>query len=200
MQKTQAIARSADFVSAEEYLERERAAETRSEYVNGVIVTMAGGTMNHDTVCTNIMRLIGNQLASRPCRVFSANMKVRIERANVFRYPDVSALCGPVATYDRERDVYLNPSFLCEVLSSSTEDYDRGEKFALYRLIDSFVEYLLVAQDRRWAQLYRRARTGGWESLEFTEPDDTIPLESIGCSLRLADLYDKIEVPSPPES
>ena len=193
-----AVARAADFVTAEEYLERERAAESRSEYLNGVIVAMAGGTMDHDTICTNILRLIGNQVAGRPCRVFSANMKVRIERANLFRYPDVSALCGPVATYDAVRDVYLNPSFLCEVLSPKTEAYDRGDKFALYRLIDSFVEYLLVAQDRRWAQLYRRARAGGWESVEFTEPEDAIPLESIGCSLRVADIYDKVELPAAP--
>lgn len=195
-----AAARSTSFISAEEYLEIERAAETRSEYVNGEIVSMPGGTFNHDAITGNIQRLIGNQLVGRPCRVFTANMKVRIERANVFRYPDVSALCGPVATYDRVTDAYLNPSFLCEVLSFSTEGYDRGEKFALYRLIDSFVEYLLVAQDRRWAQLYRRSRTGGWDTWEFTESDHIVALESIGCSLRLADIHDKVEFPAAPRA
>lgn len=195
-----AVARSAEFVTPEEYLLRERAAEGRSEYLNGVIVAMAGGTLNHNTIAGNVYRSLGNQLEGRPCRVFTSDLKVRIERANVFRYPDVSALCGPVASYDRERDAYLNPSFICEVLSASTADYDRGDKFALYRLIDSFVEYLLLAQDRRWAQLYRRARTGGWESVEFTEPDEVIPLESVGCSLRLAAIYDKIELPAAPAS
>ncbi len=195
-----AAARSAAFISAEEYLESERAAETRSEYVNGEIVSMPGGTFDHDAITGNIFGLIRNQLVGRPCRVFTANMKVRIERANVFRYPDVSALCGPIATYDRVTDAYLNPSFLCEVLSFSTEDYDRGEKFALYRLIDSFVEYLLVARDRRWAQLYRRSRAGGWDSWEFTESDDIVTLESIGCSLRLAEIHDKVEFPAAPRA
>ena len=193
--KMSATAKLADLISAAEYLERERAAETRSEYINGVIVEMSGGTMAHDIIAGNIFRLIGNQLVGRPCRVFTSNMKVRIERANLFRYPDISALCGPVALHDSIGDVYLNPSFLCEVLSPSTEAYDRGEKFALYRLLDSFVEYLIAAQDRHCVQLFRRSRRGGWESTEFTEPDDVITLESIGCSLRVADIYDKVEIP-----
>lgn len=192
-----ATAKLADLISPEEYLERERAAETRSEYINGVIVSMAGGTMAHDTITGNIFRHIGNQLVGRPCRVFTANMKVRIERANLFRYPDLSALCGPIALHDAIGDVYLNPSFLCEVLSPSTEAYDLGEKFALHRLLDSFVEYLVAAQDRRFVKLFRRSHRGGWEATEFSEPDDLITLESIGCSLHVAEIYDKIEFPPP---
>lgn len=189
-----ALARKADFVSAEEYLERERAAETKSEYFNGVIVAMAGVTANHDTIAVNVSRVIGNQLVGRPCRVFSSDMKVRIERANAFRYPDVSALCGPIAFHDSVCDSYSNPSFLCEVLSPSSATYDLTDKFALYRLIDSFVEYLVIAQDRRWAQLFRRGRAGGWECSEFTSEDDVITLESIGCTLRLGEIFDKVEL------
>jgi Uma2 family endonuclease len=169
-----ALTKPVDFAAPTDYLERERAADSRSEYVNGEIVAVAGGTSNHDIIAGYTYARLHGQLAGRPCRVYSANMKIRIERANVFRYPDVSALCGPVAFYDRERDAYMNPSFICEVLSPSTEAYDRGDRFALYRLIDSFVEYLLVSQDRCWAQLFRRSNAGGWECQEFTEPAEAI--------------------------
>lgn len=188
-----ALLKPADLITAEEYLERERAAETKSEYLNGEIVAMAGTTFEHNTITPNIVSSLHQQMKGRPCHVFGSDMKVRIESANLFRYPDVSALCGPAAFHDRHRDVYLNPQFICEVLSPGTEAYDRGDKFALYRLIESFLEYLVVAQDRRWAQLFRRSRAGGWESAEYPELDAVIPLESIGCSLRLAEIYDKVE-------
>ncbi len=188
-----ALAHPCEFVSAEEYLERERAAETKSEYFNGTIVTRESVTADHDTIALNVTRLIGNQVVDRPCRVFSSDMKVRIERANVFRYPDASALCGPVAFHDRVRDGYLNPSFICEVLSPGTAAYDLGDKFALYRLIDSFVEYLVIDQERLSARLFRRSRNGGWESSDFTDPGETITLESIGCTLSMADLYAKVD-------
>ncbi len=193
--KTSATAKLSELISAADYLERERAAGTRSEYINGVIVAMAGGTMAHDIIAGNIYAALHLQMSGRPCRVFTANMKVRIERANLFRYPDISALGGPVALHDSIGDVYLNPSFLCEVLSPGTEAYDLGEKFALYRLLDSFVEYLVAAQDCRFAQLVRRSRHGGWETTEFTELEDVITLESINCSLRVADVYDKVDFP-----
>jgi Uma2 family endonuclease len=176
----------------EEYLARERAATERSEYVNGVIVAMAGGTFAHDLIKSNVKRLIGNQLVGRPCFVFSSDMKVRIDRANLFRYPDASALCGPMQFHDAEQDAYGNPALIVEVLSPGTERYDRTEKFALYRFLDSFIEYLLIAQDRREAQLFRREPDGQWSSEIFTGPHETIALESISCTLRLGDLYDKV--------
>ncbi|MEA3209089.1 MAG: hypothetical protein QOE70_2146 [Chthoniobacter sp.] len=200
------LSRKADFVSAEEYLVRERAAPTKSEYFNGDIVAMAGVTANHDTIAVNVLCLLGSQLRDRPCgvfssdmmrgrpcRVFSSDMKVRIERANAFRYPDTSALCGPVAFHDRVRDGYCNPAFICEVLSPGSAAYDLTDKFALYRLIDSFVEYLVVAQDRCWAQLFRRSNAGGWECSEFTNADEVITLDSIGCTLRVSEVFDKVE-------
>src|SRR4051794_39152274 len=111
------LASRADFVTAEEYLVRERAAPTKSEYFNGVMVAMAGVTANHDTIAVNVVSSLNFQLRGRPCRVFSSDMKVRIERANTFRYPDASALCGPIAFHDRVRDGYGNPAFICEILS-----------------------------------------------------------------------------------
>ena len=180
-------------ISPEEYLVLERAAEHRSEYVNGAIVAMAGATSTHNIIAGNISRLIGNQLVDRPCVSYGSDMKVRIERANDFRYPDVSAVCGPVLFHDQTEDAYVNPALIVEVLSPGTERYDRTGKFALYRLIETFTEYLLVAQDRLHIELSRKQPDGRWRSLEFIEPDPTelVILESIGCTLRIAEIYHK---------
>jgi Uma2 family endonuclease len=186
------LSRSADFVSPDEYLVRERAAECRSEYLNGVIVAMAGGTFAHDLICGNVQRHLGNQLAARPCYVFSSDMKVRIARANLFRYPDVSAVCGPVLFHDHLQDAYENPSLIVEVLSPTTERYDRTEKFALYRFLDSLTEYLLIAQDRCHAQLFRNQPGGSWTEQTYTSPESLIVLESIGYTLELGQLYEKV--------
>ena len=131
-------------LSAEAYLASERAAAFRSEYVNGDVRAMAGASITHEEICGNILSLLKVQLSGRPCRVFGSNLKVRIDKANAFRYPDVSGLCGPILHHDREQDSYCNPAMIVEVLSPSTEAYDRGEKFTLYRLLDSLFEYILV--------------------------------------------------------
>ena len=187
-----ALRRPQEIFTPAEYLARERTAEEKSEYLNGILVAMAGNTFAHDVIKGNIARFIGNQLAGRPCHVFTSDMKVRIERANLFRYPDVSALCGPVQFHDGEKDAYENPSLIVEVLSPSTARSDRAAKFALYRFLDSFAEYLLVAQDRTHAELFRKQPDGQWTTESYTAPADLVTLESIGCTLRLVDIYDKV--------
>lgn len=187
--------RKQETITPGEYLALERAAGHRSEYLNGAIVAMAGGSSAHDIIKGNVSRLIGNHLVGRPCVSFTSDMKVRIERANLFRYPDASAVCGPVLYHDEIQDAYLNPALIVEVLSPGTERYDRADTFALNRLIDSFAEYLLVAQDRRHAELFRKQPDSQWTSQPFTGPDELITLESIGGTLRLADLYDKVPLP-----
>lgn len=191
-----ALEQPVELLTPEEYLAQERAAEFRSEYFNGLVVAMAGGTMIHDLITGEIQRRLGNQMEGRPCNVFTSNIKVRIDRANVFRYPDVSALCGPVLLHDRERDACCNPALIVEVLSSSTAKKDRGEKFVIYRLLDSLVEYLLVEQATRRAELFRKLPDGRWTAQTFTAPDDVIELTSIGASLRLADIYSKVPPPA----
>ena len=156
---------------------------------------MAGGTFEHALIAGEIYRRLANQVEGRPCLVFGENMKVRIERANLFRYPDISALCGPVMLYDRERGAYCNPALIAEVLSPSTAAVDRGEKLALYRRLDSLAEYLLVAQEVPHAELFRKLANGVWTTQTFTAPEDIIVLESIGASLRLADVYAKVTLP-----
>lgn len=178
-----------ELLSPDQYLEQERAADFRSEYFNGRIVAMAGGTIEHSLISTKILRLLGNQLDGRPCHVFNSDMKVRVDRANLFRYPDISALCGPILLHDRSRDAYCNPTLIIEILSSSTAPSDRGAKFALYRLLDSLIEYVLVEQESHRAELFRKQADGKWTTRIFTSDDDIIPLDSIGAELRLADIY-----------
>ena len=190
-----ALSRSADLLSPAEYLVRERVAEHRGEYLNGVIVAMAGVTFAHDIISGNLQRHLGNQLADRPCYVFSSDMKVRIQRANIFRYPDVSAVCGPVLFHDDVQDAYENPALIVEVLSPSTERYDRTDKFALYRFLETLTEYLLIAQDRCHAELFRCQPGGQWTEQTYTAAEDFIILESIGCTLRLGHLYEKVPLP-----
>lgn len=179
--------------SAEEYLRRERLAETRSEYVNGEIVAMAGGTFDHDDLCGAVYTSIRNQLKGRPCRVFTANMKVRIDKANVFRYPDVSGLCGPVLNHDKVHDAYCNPAVIFEVLSPSTQVYDRGEKFTLYRMLDSLFEYVLVSQDRMEVEVWTRGSEGVWSSVVYNEAADSFTLRTLNCTLTLAEIYERVE-------
>jgi Uma2 family endonuclease len=177
-------------LTPEEYLERERRAELRSEYVNGEIRAMAGGTWNHAHAALAV------QLRGRPCTVAGSDMKVRIDKANVFLYPDISGLCGPILNHDKSRDAYCNPSVIVEVLSPATEAYDRGPKFALYRLLDSLFEYLLVRQDRIEVEVFTRGGDGCWTSVIYNEPADRIDLRTLDCSLTLADIYERVEFES----
>jgi Uma2 family endonuclease len=187
------------YVTPAEYLAAEREAERKSDYLNGLIVmAMAGVKRRHNLVAVNTLRRIANAFEGRPCVVYGSDMKVRVEKANIFRYPDVSALCGPIDFYDQAEDVYCNPRFICEVFSASTRSIDRHEKFAEYRLIDAFCEYLLINPDRMEAELHRKGADGRWTCAAFARPDEVIQLESIDVQLRVADLYEKVEFP--PES
>lgn len=179
------------FISAEAYLELERAAEFKSEYVNGSVYAMAGASFRHNCIARNILSLLTAGLKGRPCQSLGSDMKVRVDRANVFRYPDVSGLCGPVLFHDKVQDAYCNPELIVEVLSPSTELLDRGEKFMLYRLIDSLKKYVLVWQDRVQAEVFTKADDGGWDSIIYTETTDSFAL--LGVDLSLADIYDKVE-------
>jgi Uma2 family endonuclease len=181
------------YLSPEDYLHAERLAETKSDYLNGIMVAMSGATFRHNVIAGNVFRRIGNAFQNRPCIVFGSDMKVRVDKANSFRYPDVSALCGPINFYDRVTDIYCNPRFICEVLSPSTSRTDRNEKFAGYRLIDTFTEYLIIEQDKMEVDLHRKGDNGIWTAQTYIEITEQIELESIGVNLTLAEIYEKIE-------
>lgn len=181
------------YLTPVEYLDSERNAETKSDYLNGIIVAMAGATHRHNVIAGNVFGVVRDAFRKRPCFVYGSDMKVRVDRANVFRYPDVSALCGPIDFHDGEEDTYCNPQFICEVLSPSTQRTDRNEKFAAYRLIDTFTEYLIVEQDKMEVELHRKGKDGIWTAATYVDISDKIELESINVTLSMEEIYEKIE-------
>jgi Uma2 family endonuclease len=182
-------------LSLEDWLEDERAAlEHRSEYVAGEVFAMTGASMGHNGIVMNIGRELSTQLKGRPCQVYANDMKVLIPAANAGKYPDLVAFCGEPELLDGRRDVLLNPSLIVEVLSDSTEAYDRGAKFALYRQIPSLREYLLVSQGQVLAELYTCTGDGRWTLTDYRSLTDRIPLPSLDCTLALAEVYDKVDL------
>lgn len=182
----------AAWLSPEEYLRNERLAETKSEYIDGMLVAMSGATRWHVLLTTNIAIELGRQLEDRPCEVYAQDLRVRVEEDGMYAYPDVVVVCDPPEFQDDEFDVLLNPTVIIEVLPESTEAYDRGLKFARYRQRASLQEYVLVAQDR--VSIERFTRQGDlWTLAEATGLDATIDLPSIGCTPALRDIYDMVE-------
>lgn len=182
-------------LSFEDWLEGERAAlDERCEYVNGEIFAMSGGTAEHHAIIGNLFGQIWNQIKGRPCRVYGQGMRLQIKAADAGKYPDLMALCGEQAFHDGRRDLLLNPSLIVEVLSDSTEGYDRGGKFALYRQLPSLREYVLVAQDRVSVEIFTPGDQGRWVLEAYEDLEATVQLPSIGCTLALAEIYDGIDL------
>ena len=179
-------------IEPEEYLARERAAEFKSELLDGQIVGMAGGTYEHAQLAANALWRLAAQLDDRPCRVLGSGIRVKAAtRSNCF-YPDVSVACGILEFTDDHRDTLLNPLVVIEVLSPSTETYDRGVKWGEYQLLPSLQHYLLIAQDRMCVEIYTR-QGESWLYSSHSEADALVELAAVGCSLRVGDLYHKVE-------
>ncbi len=177
--------------TAEEYLALERKAEYKSEYVDGMIIALAGASRSHSLIVFNLARGLGPQLVGRPCEAYVSDMRVRVSPAGLYTYPDLVAVCGEIFFEDEHTDTLLNPTVIVEVLSPSTEAYDRGEKFAHYRRLESLQEYVLVSQARVRIESYVR-QGARWILSEASALDATVRLESIGCDLVLRDVYDKV--------
>jgi len=177
----------------EEYLTLERKAEYKSQYYDGEIFAMAGATRRHNLIAVNVGRELSAQLKGRPCEVYPSDMRVKVSPTGLYTYPDVVVVCAEPRFEDEQEDTLLNPTLIVEVLSPSTEDYDRGRKFAHYRRIESLAEYVLVAQQEHHVERHRRQETGEWVLWETDRPDDTVTLASIGCELALVEVYDKVE-------
>lgn len=186
-------------LSPEEYLAEERLASFRSQYVNGEVFAMAGASAMHGLIAANLVRDLGTQLKGRDCRVFSADLRVKVSATGLYTYPDVIVACGTLNFDDAQQDTLLNPIVLVEVLSESTKDYDRGGKFEHYRSLASLQEYLLVAQDRPHVEHFLRQADGRWLFEETNRLDDSLALPSIGCALALREIYDKVAWPAPAE-
>jgi len=181
-------------ITTEEYLKFERASEIKHEYYDGEIFAMTGAKVNHNRIGSNINRCLGNQLADRSCDVFLSDMRVKIQKVDKYTYPDVVVACGDLELEDEKFDTLLNPVVIIEILSNSTELYDRAEKFAHYRLIPSLQEYILVSQYHCKVEKFIRGDDGIWRIFDpYTNIDTKIKLESIDCQLLLSEIYHRVE-------
>lgn len=180
------------YLPPEEYLAIERKAEYKSEYIDGVMYAMAGGSPQHSLISGNVITLINIRLWDAPCQVFNSDMKIRVPSSRKFHYPDVTVVCDKPQFADAEGDVLLNPLLIVEVLSDSTSDYDRNEKFNYYKEIESFREYLLVTQDETLVERFLKRPDGSWISAKAEGLDQSIELLTINCQLKLKDIYSKV--------
>jgi Uma2 family endonuclease len=184
----------------DEYLAAERESSVRHEYLEGRIYAMAGESLQHSQIGVNLIREVSQQLKGRECQVLSPNMKVKTGDAGLFSYPDLTVVCGKPLFLDTHRDVLLNPTVIFEVLSPSTEAYDRGEKLFRYRnFIETLMDYVLVSQRRALVERYSRQPDGQWLYVTVDGRSKRIQIESIGCTLELSEIYARVEFPEIPE-
>jgi Uma2 family endonuclease len=175
-------------LTEEQYLVLEREAEFRSEFHDGQMFAMAGGSFNHSVLSNRIGSLL-DQRVPAGCRTLNSEMRVKVSAAGLYTYPDCSVVCGEPELVSDQKDVLLNPLLIVEVLSPSTEAYDRGKKFELYRTIASFCEYLLVHQDRHHVEHYSKQEDGSWLLREYSGPDGLVAIARLGVRILLAELY-----------
>lgn len=183
--------------TVQEYLAFERESEEKHEYFDGEVFLMAGAKRNHNLVTANTLASLHSQLRQSPCQVYLGDMRVRISPTK-YVYPDITIVCEPPQFEDRELDILLNPLIVIEVLSPSTEKFDRGAKAQAYRALPSLQAYLLIAQDSPQIELYMRQVDGNWLLSEASDLAAAIALPTIQCSLALADVYEKVSFGSSP--
>ncbi|MCK6588750.1 MAG: Uma2 family endonuclease [Polyangiaceae bacterium] len=171
-----------------EYLAQEQASETKHEFLSGEIFAMAGGTPEHARLSSRVIGALVAQLRGRPCEAFSSDLRVRVLATSLVTYPDVSVVCGRFEQDPEDANTLVNPVVLVEVLSDSSEAYDRGEKFAHYRRIPSLQEYVLISQRKPRIEVFRRNEDGTWMLFE-AEASGSVKLASIGCELSVDEVY-----------
>jgi Uma2 family endonuclease len=182
------------FISEEEYLVFERASTTKHEYFQGRIYAMTGAKAAHNLIAGNILAALHRQLRQKPCQVYPSDMRVKVQQTGLNTYPDVVVVCGQPQFTDTVTDTLLNPIVIIEILSPSTERYDRGMKFQHYRTIDTLQEYILVAQDHVHLECFSRQEGGLWMFQEAVSKEDVLSIQSINCELLLEDVYEKVSI------
>lgn len=180
--------------SIAEYLELEKSTDEKFEYWDGSVWSMSGATYPHNMVVMNLLLEIGSKLREKGCHSFPTDMRVKVPNYPPYRYPDLTALCGePIIEELGGIDMLVNPQLIVEVLSDSTEAFDRGDKFTYYKSIPSFSEYVLVAQHRPHVTVFVKHGDGFWANYEYNDIGQTVQLSSVPCELRLADIYRGVE-------
>jgi Uma2 family endonuclease len=188
------LPRTLSVFTAEQYLDFERHAETRHEFLDGTVYAMSGASRAHSAICFNLAAITGPQLRGTRCAGFSPDMKVRVGDKRLYAYPDLTIYCGEPLFHDDHGDVLLNPVVIFEVLSRSTEAYDRGEKFERYKTIETLNDYVLVSQDRARLEHFSRQPDGSWSLTEVSGLDASLDIASIDCRVPLAEVYDRVEL------
>lgn len=176
-------------VGIEEYLEMERASTEKHEYYKGEVFAMSGASLKHNRIQSNLIGEIHHYLKGKSCDVFGSDLRIHIPSNTLFTYPDAVIVCGDLQLLDDSFDTILNPTVVFEILSPSTQSYDRGDKFNLYRNIDSLKEYILIASETISIEQYIRQENGQWVLGELKNEEDVMRLGSIGFELPLTDLY-----------
>lgn len=181
-------------LNPEQYLALERVADHKSEYFRGEVFAMSGTSPAHVLIVSNVVAALHRQLRQSPCSVYSTDLRVKVDASGLYTYPDVVVICGDLLFDGDHKDTVLNPTLIVEVLSDSTKDYDRGGKFEQYRKLSSFVEYVLVAQDHCHVEHFVKQINGDWLLSETNRLGGVLTLSSIGCTLHLTDVYEKVQI------
>lgn len=188
--------------TVDEYLAMERAAEERHEYLDGEVIALAGESDAHGDASVNVVASLATQLKGKPCRVRTKETKVRSgpipmsgqSKRGLFSYPDILVVCGELEHHDSHRDVILNPKVIIEILSESTEAFDRGAKFERYQKHNpTLTDYILISQDKPQVEHFRRKSDGEWAYRLQSGLKARVEIKSIRCTLKLADVYDRVE-------
>lgn len=180
------------FYTESEYLELEKSAEFKSEYYKGEIFAMAGASALHNRIVRNMTGLFWEKFRNHPCNVYASDLRVRIDKTSLYTYPDLVIVCGKEEYLDNSLDTLTNPRIIFEVLSDSTEKYDRGQKFSFYREIPSLQEYILVSSREKKIEKFKRMESGNWLFSE-SKDGELFLIDSIQLSLNLEDVYEKID-------
>jgi Uma2 family endonuclease len=188
-----AVANPIHRLTEAEYLEIERRADYKSEFRDGEMFAMSGGSSSHSLIKCNLIREMGTRLKGRPCVVYGSDMRVKVQATGLYTYPDVSVACGPIQFQDERKDTFLNPIIIIEVPSESSEAYDRGKKFELYRQLSSLREYLLVSQHKPHLEQYIRQDSGEWLLRDVGGLESRLSLASVGITVEMAEVYYNVQ-------
>ena len=190
---TQTANNGRQILTRDEYLEMEGQPEFKSEFYGGQIFAMTGGSPKHSQICVNVIRRVAEAIDHRDCRCFESNMKLEIVQAQAFVYPDVMVVCGDIELVRSTTDAIINPVLIVEVLSPSTESFDRGKKFEYYRMVPSLREYVLISQKTPIVESYYKQDESHWTYTVTKGLDQSIPIQTLDRELALGDLYLKVD-------
>jgi Uma2 family endonuclease len=189
-----AVAYGKQKISIEEYLEMENASLEKHEYYKGEVFAMSGAKLPHNRITSNLMGLLGQKLKKKKCKPFGSDLRIHIPLNTLFTYPDISIICGEVITLNNDEFNALNPTVIIEVLSPKTKNYDRGEKFKLYRDIETLKEYILIDSQSLHIEVFRLNEHNHWELEEYNDANSYLEIKAINESIPIAEIYEDVKI------